>query len=54
MSVPWYLMAKGKGVGGYKTASGPIISVNDALAAPLRSLLVNIDPVQSGSGWCKP
>ena len=54
MSVPWYLMAKGKGGGGYKTASGPIVSVNDALAAPLRSLLVNIDPVQDLHGYDSP
>ena len=54
MSVPWYLMAKGKGGGGYKTASGPIVSVNDALAAPLRSLLVNIDPVQDLHGYDNP
>lgn len=54
MSVPWYLMAKGKGGGGYKTASGPIVSVNDALAAPLRSLLVKVDPVQAGSGDPSP
>ena len=54
MSVPWYLMAKGKGGGGYKTASGPIVSVNDALAAPLRSLVANIEPVQSGSGDPSP
>lgn len=54
MVVPWYLMAKGKGGGGYKTASGPIVSVNDAQAAPLRSLLVNIDPVQAGSGDPSP
>lgn len=54
MSVPWYLMAKGKGGGGYKTASGPIVSVNDALAAPLRSLIVNIEPVQEGSGDPSP
>ncbi|MBQ1931107.1 MAG: hypothetical protein II347_03085, partial [Lachnospiraceae bacterium] len=54
MSVPWYLMAKGKGGGGYKTASGPIVSVNDALAAPLRSLLVNIEPVQDLHGYDNP
>lgn len=54
MSVPWYLMAKGKGTGGYKTASGPIVSISDAVAAPLRSLLVNIDPVQEGSGDPSP
>lgn len=54
MSVPWYLMAKGKGGGGYKTASGPIVSVNDALAAPLRSLVVNIEPVQEGTGDPSP
>lgn len=54
MSVPWYLMAKGKGGGGYKTASGPIVSINDALAAPLRSLSIGIDPVQSGSGDPSP
>lgn len=54
MSVPWYLMAKGKGGGGYKTASGPIVSISDAVAAPLRSLLVNIDPVQEGSGDPSP
>ena len=54
MSVPWYLMAKGKGGGGYKTVSGPIVSISDALAAPLRSLLVNIDPVQAGSGDPSP
>ena len=54
MSVPWYLMAKGKGGGGYKTASGPIVSVNDALAAPLRSLVANIDPVQDLHGYESP
>lgn len=54
MSVPWYLMAKGKGGGGYKTASGPIVSISDALAAPLRSLVANIEPVQSGSGDPSP
>ena len=54
MSVPWYLMAKRKGGGGYKTASGPIVSVNDALAAPLRSLSIGIDPVQEGSGDPSP
>lgn len=54
MKIPWYLMAKGKGSGGYKTASGPIVSVNDALAAPLRSLVANIDPVQAGSGDPSP
>lgn len=52
--IPWYLMAKGKGGGGYKTASGPIVSVNDALAAPLRSLVANIEPVQAGSGDPSP
>ena len=46
-------MAKGKG-GGYKTASGPIVSINDALAAPLRSLRVGIDPVQAGTGDPSP
>ena len=52
--IPWYLMAKGKGGGGYKTASGPIVSVNDALAAPLRSLVANIEPVQEGTGDPSP
>lgn len=54
MRVPWYLMAKGKGGGGYKTASGPIVSVSDAKAAPLRSLVANIEPVQAGSGDPSP
>lgn len=54
MSVPWYLMARGKGEGGYKTASGPIVSVNDALAAPLRSLSIGIDPVQDLHGYDSP
>lgn len=54
MSVPWYLMAKGKGGGGYKTASGPIVSISDALAAPLRSLRVGIDPVQDLHGYDAP
>ena len=53
MSVPWYLMAKGKG-GGYKTASGPIVSINDALAAPLRALTLFIDPVQDLHGYESP
>lgn len=53
MSVPWYLMAKGKG-GGYKTASGPIVSISDALAAPLRALTLAIDPVQEGTGDPSP
>ena len=52
--IPWYLMAKGKGGVGYKTASGPIVSVSDALAAPLRSLVANIEPVQEGSGDPSP
>lgn len=54
MRVPWYLMAKGKGGGGHKTASGPIVSVNDALAAPLRALTLSIDPVQAGTGDPSP
>ena len=49
---PWALMAKTKGTN--KTASGPIVSINDAQAAPLRSLLVNIDPVQEGTGDPSP
>lgn len=54
MRVPWYLMAKGKGESGYKTASGPLVSVSDAKAAPLRSLLVDIEPVQTGTGVPSP
>ena len=54
MKIPWYLMANGKGGGGYKTAYGHIVSISDALAAPLRSLLVNIDPVQKGTGDPSP
>ena len=54
MSVPWYLMAKGKGGGGYKTASGPIVSISDAVAAPLRALSLAIDPVQDLHGYDSP
>ena len=49
---PWELMAKAKGAN--KTASGPIVSVNDALAAPLRSLVANIEPVQDLHGYNSP
>ena len=54
MKIPWYLMAKGKGDGIYKTASGPIVSVSDALAAPIRSLIANIEPVQDLHGYNNP
>lgn len=33
-----------------KTVSGAILSIKDALAMPAQSLVVDIDPVQSGSG----
>ena len=37
-----------------KTVKGSIVSISDALAAPLRSLLVNIDPVQDLHGYDNP
>lgn len=48
---PWELMAKGKGTN--NTASGPIVTFRGN-GAPLRSLLVNIEPVQEGSGEPSP
>ena len=54
MKIPWYLLAKNKGGVSYKTTSGPVVSINDAVAAPLRSLVANIDPVQAGTGDPSP
>lgn len=53
MKIPWYLMAKGKG-SGTGHASGPIAHWTDGVDAPLKSLLVNIDPVQEGTGDPSP
>ena len=36
------------------TVSGSIVHIEDALAKPLKSIVVNIDPVQSGTGDPSP
>lgn len=38
----------------YKTVSGAIVSVTDALAGPVKALKVNIEPVQEGEGDPSP
>lgn len=50
---PWWLMARG-GAGEYRTVSGPVAHWKEKVVAPLKSLLVNIDPVQAGSGDPSP
>lgn len=49
---PWWLMARG--TGGSRTVSGPVAHWEDKVVAPLRSLLVNIEPVQDLHGYDNP
>ena len=51
---PLFLSALKKGGGQGGSASGPIVTFNAPKAAPLRSLRINIDPVQDLHGYDSP
>lgn len=54
--LPAYLMGKAAGSAAvvWKTVSGALVHITDALARPAKSLIVKIEPVQEGSGDPSP